>query len=376
MAVRHAFDGFWRGRRVFVTGHNGFKGAWLALWLESLGAEVHGFALAAPAGVPNHHELLGLRHAQTIGDLRNPAALTAALQRFRPEIVFHLAAQPLARRAYLEPARTFETNVTGLVNLLDAIRVCPSVRALVSVTSHHGLDHRDGAFRGTMAAGTPGPDPYSASKACAELVVDSYRASFLSHDDGRGFPVDVATAHMSNVIGGGDWSDDRLVPELVRAAAGGAPARIRSPDAMRPWLHVLDAVCGYLLLGRHLLQKGTTATTGWRFDPGPLARWPVSRLVAALSHEWQDMRHEFVADTVLACLDAGGAPGADEGAPSDDEVARTLGWRTVWSPQRSVAATADWYRGFLRSGRIGSRQDLQRYVDDASAAGLGWAASG
>ena len=211
MAVRHAFDGFWRGRRVFVTGHNGFKGAWLALWLESLGAEVHGFALAAPAGVPNHHELLGLRHAQTIGDLRNPAALTAALQRFRPEIVFHLAAQPLARRAYLEPARTFETNVTGLVNLLDAIRVCPSVRALVSVTSHHGLDHRDGAFRGTMAAGTPGPDPYSASKACAELVVDSYRASFLSHDDGRGFPVDVATAHMSNVIGGGDR---RLVSRL------------------------------------------------------------------------------------------------------------------------------------------------------------------
>ncbi|HQD83397.1 MAG TPA: NAD-dependent epimerase/dehydratase family protein, partial [Quisquiliibacterium sp.] len=184
MALRNAFDGFWRGRRVLVTGHNGFKGAWLSLWLESLGAEVHGFALPAPAGVPNHHALLGLRHAATIGDLRNPAALTSTLQRFRPELVFHLAAQPLARRACLEPARTFETNVTGLVNLLDAIRACPSVRALVAVTAHRPADHRawvsPGAAEDAQASGPATQDPWSASNACARLVVDSYRASFLS----------------------------------------------------------------------------------------------------------------------------------------------------------------------------------------------------
>ncbi|MDN3921590.1 CDP-glucose 4,6-dehydratase [Roseateles violae] len=362
-----AFGGCYHGRRVLVTGHTGFKGSWLAMWLHALGAQVQGLALPADTE-PNHAALLGLGGLladEALVDLRDAAAVRQALQRFEPEIVFHLAAQPLVRRSYREPEPTFATNVMGLVHLLEAVRATPSVRAVLNATTDKCYlnRHTSRGYREDDALG--GHDPYSASKACAEIVSASYRASFLAGDDGRGHAVALATARAGNVIGGGDWSEDRLLPDLMRAAQSGRETVLRHPQATRPWQHVLEPLSGYLLLGQRLLADPLAASEAWNFGPDEAGHLSVGAIVERCAQLWPAVRHR---------IDAGPQPHEAALLHLDCGKARErLGWRPVWDADTMLARTVQWYRLQHERGRLASRDDLQRYLQDARAQGLAWA---
>lgn len=367
------FGGVYRGRRVLVTGHTGFKGSWLALWLQQLGASVCGLALPAQ-GTPNHSRLLHLSLDEALVDLRDAALVRGALRRFAPEFVFHLAAQPLVRRGYREPAVTFDTNVMGLVHLLDAVRATPSVRVVVNATTDKCYRNDEGNDEGNDDVGRAfseadplgGHDPYSASKACAEIVSASYRAAFLSHDDGRGHAVALATARAGNVVGGGDWGEDRLIPDLVRAAAARQPTLIRQPAAVRPWQHVLEPLAGYLCLGQRLLADPAGAAEAWNFGPPPEAHRQVREVIDAFAAAWPAVRY---------ALDA--APHPHEAARLHLDCAKAaqrLHWRAVWDLPTTLRRCAHWYRRQHEQGLLTSQDDLQQYVADARAGGLAWAA--
>ena len=367
------FGGVYAGRRVLVTGHTGFKGSWLALWLQAMGADVRGLALPAEAG-PNHGRLLQLlqqpRDAALI-DLRDATAVRVALRHFEPEIVFHLAAQPFVRRSYREPSATFDTNVTGLVNLLEAVRATPSVRVVVNATSDKCYANRNTARGYVEGDALGGHDPYSASKACAEIVSASYRASFLEHDDGRGHAVALATARAGNVVGGGDWGEDRLIPDLVRAAVSGSTTAIRYPNATRPWQHVLEPLAGYLLLGQHLLVDPRAAAQAWNFGPDSAGQWPVAQVVAAFAEHWPAVRSRRDAAAAISPRH----PHEAAQLHLDCSKARAqLGWAPLWDAQATFKRTALWYRHQHEHGGLRSREDLLHYVADARRAGLAWAA--
>jgi len=341
----------WRGRRVLVTGHTGFKGAWLCLWLARLGARVTGFALA-PEGRPNLFELaaVGNQVQSTIGDLRDAGALARALREAQPEVVFHLAAQSLVRRSYAEPVQTFETNVMGTVNLLEAVRQVRSVRAVVVVTSDKCYENR-GIARGYVEDDPlGGHDPYSASKGCAEIVAASYRRSFF-HEPGM--PA-IASARAGNVIGGGDWSQDRLLPDLIRAFESGRPALIRNPAAIRPFQHVLEPLAGYLQLAAALLSERAAQARGWNFGPDAASTATVGAVADAAAAAW-----------------GGGAAWTTDGSEHPHEAAvlmldasaarQRLHWTPRLSLARAVADTIDWHRQ-LGAGADAARLCL-RQVD-------------
>ena len=271
----------WHGRRVMVTGHTGFKGGWLALWLHQLGAEVTGFALAPPTD-PNLFDQARLVDLVTHvhGDIRDAAAFDDALHAAAPEIIFHLAAQPLVRTSYATPVETYATNVMGTVHLLDSARRLDGLAGLVCVTSDKCYDNRewDRPYRETDPMG--GHDPYSSSKGAAELAIDSFRRSYFA--DG---PL-IASVRAGNVIGGGDWADDRLVPDIVRAMLAGDKPQIRAPQSVRPWQHVLDALSGYLAVGERLLAGDRSAATAWNFGPSDDDTQPVEWIVEEMLRAW------------------------------------------------------------------------------------------
>jgi CDP-glucose 4,6-dehydratase len=354
------FAGHYAGRRVLVTGHTGFKGSWLVLWLRALGARVAGLALA-PDTEPSHWRLLAhadVRDAEV--DLRDADAVRASVLDFAPQTIFHLAAQPLVRRSYREPAATFATNVQGLVHLFEAVRECPAVEVLVNATTDKV--YAEAATASGYAEGDPlgGHDPYSASKACAEIVGDSYRKSFFADGGPR-----LATARAGNVIGGGDWSEDRLVPDLVRAAQAGRPLQLRHPDAVRPWQHVLEPLSGYLALGERL-ARDPHAAGAWNFGPGPEGEVSVRELAARLASQWPALAIEPAPgahphEAAVLRLDTG-------------KARRELGWIPVWGIDDAARRTAAWYREFEANGRVRSAQDLEAYVEAARAQGQAWAA--
>jgi CDP-glucose 4,6-dehydratase len=357
----NAFAGAYAGRRVLVTGHTGFKGSWLTLWLSTLGAQVTGVALP-PQGAPNHWDLLDLPVDSHFVDIRDAAALAAVVTRAAPDIVFHLAAQPLVRRSYRDPLGTWSTNVMGTVNLLEALRHAPGVRAMVVVTTDKCYRNNEWpwGYRETDALG--GHDAYSASKAATELAVDSYRQAFYP-DAG---PL-VATARAGNVIGGGDWSEDRLVPDLVRAAASDRPMEIRSPAATRPWQHVLESLSGYLMLGQRLLAGEVQAAQAWNFGPTQEGNCKVSEVLAALAQYWPRLTWQVSTspqphEAQLLYLDSAKARSA-------------LGWSPVWDLQHALRHTAHWYRAFHEGGHVTSLEQLHAYVEDAARADTAWAAS-
>ena len=364
MALNGLFGGIYSGRAVLVTGHTGFKGSWLMYWLTQLGAHVSGLALD-PDTSPSHWNLLGLEdvHDQRV-DLRDAAAVCAVLESERPEIVFHLAAQPLVRRSYRDPVGTFDANVLGLVNLYEAIRRCPSVRVIVNATTDKVYADRttDNGYRETDQLG--GHDPYSTSKACAELVSDSYRKSYFGNDDGRGFAVRLATARAGNVIGGGDWAEDRLVPDLVRAGISNSPLVLRNPKAIRPWQHVLEPLAGYLRLGQALFN-GEVAEGAWNFGPDNDGELSVGALASRLMARWPSLRIEHdqtsqpheAAILRLNC----------------DKARHDLAWRPLWDIETTISRTVDWYRTFHETGKLLTSDDLIAYTNDARRSGLVWA---
>ena len=355
-----AFDGVFAGRKVLLTGHTGFKGSWLALWLQQLGAEVEGLSLA-PCTKPSHWQLLDLNIEEYVQDIRDFAAVQKIVDHVQPNIVFHLAAQPLVRRSYADPLTTWSTNVQGTAHVLEACRHTASVRAVVAVTTDKCYENQEWLWGYRENDRLGGHDPYSASKAGAELVAASYRQSYFNKEDS----LLLATARAGNVIGGGDWSEDRLIPDMVRASMRGESVEIRSPTATRPWQHVLESLSGYLLLGQRLLQRQPGFAEAWNFGPDESGNQTVSTVLSKLNQNWSGLRWHFT-----------GTPQPHEAGllQLDSTKARTLlEWTPVWGLDEGVKRTADWYRLYLEKGEVCTRQQLADYADAAVAKRISWA---
>lgn len=337
------------GRRVLVTGHTGFKGGWLCLWLQRLGATVSGYALDAPTE-PNLFALADVGNAMhsTIADVRDGERLAATIVDFRPEIVFHLAAQPLVRFSYDDPVATYATNVMGSVHLLEALRHVDSVRAAIIVSSDKCYDNPDGrpgneGFRETDPMG--GNDPYSSSKGCTELLVHSYRQSFFHPRRYAEHGLALASVRAGNVIGGGDWSRDRLIPDLIMAFRAGRPAIVRNPAAVRPWQHVLEPLYGYLLLADRLYRHGPAFGEAWNFGPDAGDSLPVAKIATALVAAWGGRAQWQLSDE--ADLTVAEAPHEAHILRLDCNKAKSrLDWRPVCPLSQGLLRVVDWYRAF------------------------------
>lgn len=361
-----AFADTYAGRRVLVTGHTGFKGSWLALWLSQLGADVAGYSVGVPTS-PSHFDLLGLesRVRHCIGDIRDRARLAQVLDEFRPEVIFHLAAQAIVRRSYADPVTTFETNTLGMVSLLECVRVRPWVEATVLITSDKAYrnDEWCWGYRETDALG--GNDPYSGSKGCAELVAHSYFRSFLQ----RG-PTRMATTRAGNVIGGGDWAEDRIVPDCIRSWSKGEAVPVRSPRATRPWQHVLEPLSGYLWLGAQLASNPAINGEAFNFGPDPRVHESVADLLTAMAARWPGAAWHV----------SGGLEERGHEATllklSCDKALFHLQWNAVLQFPETVAFTVDWYRNWHENGRTihdFTAGQIEAYCDLAKSRGLLWA---
>ena len=330
----------WQGRRVFLTGHTGFKGSWLALWLSRLGAKIRGYALD-PCTEPNIFNLasVGAVVEDVRGDVRDYAKLEASMTEFGPEVVFHLAAQPIVRRSYADPVGTYGTNVMGTVHLMEAIRKTPSVRAVVCVTTDKCYQNQEWIwpYRETDPLG--GYDPYASSKACAEIVSAAYRSSFFPIERMQEHHVALATARAGNVIGGGDWSEDRLIPDLVRGFSSGQPVLIRRPNAIRPWQHVLDPLHGYIMLAQELLAQPARFASSYNFGPSDEEVWPVERVATNLARMWGNGA-SWIRDSVPSVHE-------DHVLRLDASRARVeLGWQLRLKIEAALEWTIAWYRAW------------------------------
>ena len=331
--------GFWRGKQVFLTGHTGFKGAWLSLWLQSMGADVTGLSNGIPTE-PSLYELANVAEGMAAieGDVRDAEAVTSAVEVARPEIVIHMAAQSLVRPSYDAPAETYDVNVMGTVNVLDAVRrAAPQARAVVNITSDKCYENRELDRGYTEDEPMGGHDPYSSSKGCSELVTSAFRRSFFSDPDGTR----LASARAGNVIGGGDWAQDRLLPDLMRAALAGETVRIRNPNSTRPWQHVLSPLSGYLVLCQALWESADHAD-GWNFGPDDDDARPVGWIVEKIAELWPG--------ELLSAIDDGLHPHEARYLKLDSTRARErLGWQPAFGLERALGATVEWY-GQLKEG--------------------------
>jgi CDP-glucose 4,6-dehydratase len=332
------------GRPVLVTGHTGFKGAWLCLWLRELGAEVHGFSLPPPTAPSLYADArLGeLLASEALADVRDAAAVEGVVRRARPEVVFHLAAQPLVRRSYREPRATWETNVLGTVNVLEAVRTVPGVRVCQVITSDKCYENPSQvcAFRETDPMG--GHDPYSASKGAAELAVAAWRRSFFPPDRVAEHGVSLSSARAGNVIGGGDWAEDRILPDCVRALARGEPVPVRNPAAVRPWQHVLEPLSGYLRLAARQLDEPRAFADGFNFGPPPAGNLTVGAVADLVVRHWGAGRWEH-----RPAGTAGPRDRLHEAAFLKLDITKAttlLDWRPLFTPEEAIAATVAWYR--------------------------------
>lgn len=344
---------FWVGKRVFLTGHTGFKGSWMALWLQQMGAEVTGFALAPPT-TPALFDVARVEGGMTsiIGDIRDRETLEQALVSADPEIVIHMAAQPLVRASYDDPVGTYATNVMGTVHLLEAVRKASSVRACVVVTTDKCYENREWpwGYREDEAMG--GYDPYSNSKGCAELVTLAYRRSFFN--DGR---TALASGRAGNVIGGGDWADDRLIPDILRAVAKGEPVSIRNPISIRPWQHVLEPVGGYLVLAQALWSTPQAAAEAWNFGPRDDDAQPVQWIVERMCDAW--------GDGATWVHDKNVQPHEARYLKLDISKARVgLHWTPRWSLAQALESIVAWHRAWLAGADMHQycNTELERFV--------------
>ncbi len=328
--------GFWKGRRVFLTGHTGFKGSWLALWLESLGAEVTGYALAPPTN-PSLFELasVGKNIHSTLGDIRDSGLLGKTMEEAKPEIVIHMAAQSLVRRSYANPVETYSVNVIGTIEVLQAVQRTGGVKAVISVTTDKCYENKEWHWGYRENDRLGGYDPYSSSKACAEIATTAMRLSFFNPADYAKHGTAVASARAGNVIGGGDWAEDRLVPDAVRAYLKHEAVSIRNPGATRPWQHVLEPLSGYMLLAQRLVQDGLPFAKAWNFGPDDEDVVPVLTVVKSLMEKLG--REKDIA------VDPGAHPHEASILKLDCSLAKAeLGWYPAWNVAQAVQRIADW----------------------------------
>jgi len=333
---------FWKGKKVFLTGHTGFKGSWLCLWLHQFGAEVTGYALNPPTD-PSLFELCGVGSLvdSVTGDVRDGEKLAAAMLKAAPEIVIHMAAQPLVRDSYNIPVETFAINVMGTVNLLEAVRNCSSVKAVVNVTTDKCYENKEWSWGYRENEPMGGYDPYSSSKGCSELVTAAYRQSFFNASASQQPSAAVATARAGNVIGGGDWAPDRLIPDCISALLQGETVRIRNPYAIRPWQHVLEPLSGYLTLAQCLYEHGAKYASGWNFGPSDDDAKPVEWIVQNMCAKWGgDAEYK---------IDDGGHPHEAHYLKLDCSKSRAeLGWQPRWNLETAIDKIIQWtnsYRG-------------------------------
>lgn len=351
---------FWNSKKVLLTGHTGFKGSWLSLWLQSMGANVVGYALAPPSS-PSLYEVANVADGMVSleGDIRNPEQLHAAFAKHQPEIVIHMAAQSLVRYSYQNPVETYATNVMGTVNVLEAVRQTSSVKAVVVITSDKCYENHEWVwgYRENEAMG--GYDPYSNSKGCAELVTAAYRQSFFSM---AGHKVAVASARAGNVIGGGDWAADRLIPDMVRAVSENRPVLIRNPKAFRPWQHVLEPLSGYLKLARKLFEEGADYAEGWNFGPSDDDAKPVQWIVERYTQLW--------GEGASWSLDHAEHPHEAHYLKLDCSKARMrLDWQPKWSLAQALENITAWHKAHLqeKNMREFSLQQIAAYQEQATA---------
>ena len=342
--------GFWRGKRVFMTGHTGFKGSWLSLWLQQLGAEVTGYALKPPTN-PSLFEVAKVERGMRsiIADIRDAEALAKAMREARPEIVIHMAAQPLVRYSYEAPVETYATNVMGTVHLLEAVRQTDTVRAVVIVTSDKCYENKEWPWGYRENEPMGGYDPYSNSKGCAELVTAAYRNSYFNPAKHSEHGVAIASGRAGNVIGGGDWAADRLIPDILRAIEAGQPVNIRSPHAIRPWQHVLEPLSGYLKLAEKLFTDGPAYAEGWNFGPADEDAKPVQWIVERLTQSW--------GEGASWELDTNPQPHEAHYLKLDCSKAKAkLAWYPRWQLSATLAGIVEWHKAML------NRADMKAFT--------------
>jgi CDP-glucose 4,6-dehydratase len=338
---------FWQGKKVFLTGHTGFKGSWMGAWLTRLGARVTGFSLA-PETTPSHFALLPKEYESLEGDLRDLEAVRGALRRANPDVVVHMAAQSLVRASYADPVGTYATNVMGTLHVLESIRRTPSVRVALIVTSDKCYENRETMKPYVETDPIGGYDPYSSSKGCAEILTSSMRRSFFSDS-----PCLVASVRAGNVIGGGDWAVDRLIPDCIRAWTSRKPVRIRHPRAVRPWQHVLDPLSGYLQLAEALYAGEKAFAKGWNFGPTLDSAWPVEKIVGAVKAR-------------LPAFDFFVEPSREHEANmltlDSTQARRELGWSPRWTIEPALEKTIEWYASHGASGELLTDKQIREHM--------------
>jgi len=359
------FNNIYKDKVVLVTGHTGFKGSWLSLWLKELGANVIGYALEPPTK-PNHFKLLKLKITSIIDDIRDRKKLSDTFNKYKPDIVFHLAAQPIVRDSYSDPVYTFETNIMGTVNVFESCRKSLSVKAIINVTSDKCYENKEWLWGYRESDSMGGYDPYSASKGCSEILTSSYRNSFFNVDDyGKKHNTLLASVRAGNVIGGGDWAQDRLIPDIIRAVSKGKKSVIRNPRATRPWQHVLEPLSGYLTLGWQLLEGKKAFADGWNFGPELENNVPVSEIVNNSKKYWNDItfselkNNNSVHEANLLMLDC-------------SKANKLLKWKPVWNFSQTLKKTTEWYKAFYQTKTINTDNDLSSYIHDAQKKDVIW----
>ncbi len=363
--LKTLFEGIYSGKKVLITGHTGFKGSWLAKWLHLMGAEVFGYALKPPS-VPNHISLLNLKISSVEADIRDLEKLSDYIAAIRPEIVFHLAAQALVRASYNDPLGTYTTNVIGTLNLFEACRKTGSVKAIVNVTSDKCYENKEWVWGYRENDPVGGFDPYSSSKGCSELLTSSYRNSYFNPDEFIiKHDVLLASGRAGNVIGGGDWADDRLIPDMVRAASLKLPVVVRNPYSTRPWQHVLETLSGYLTLGWRLLEKKPEFAGAWNFGPGSENNISVMAICKLFKKYWDTLKVEYAQNSSkqheagLLMLDC-------------SKAHKLMKWKSVWDIEKTLEKTINWYKVYYENDGVMTENDIQQYVADAIKQKLVW----
>jgi len=363
--LENLFGGIYKNKRVFLTGHTGFKGSWLALWLKEMGAEVFGYSLNLNYS-PSHYQLLNLGLEERIADIMDFGTLKESISSFNPDIVIHMAAQPLVLQSYREPRETFETNVMGTVNVLDACRGVESVKAIVNITTDKCYENKEWVWGYRENDPMGGYDPYSASKGCAELVTSAYRNSFFNIEKyGIEHNVLLASVRAGNVIGGGDWADDRLIPDIMKSVANDETVVVRSPESTRPWQHVLEPLSGYLLIGEKLLKGNRNFAEAWNFGPTDEEAFSVKDVVEAVHKAWPKIKFRFEPkekkhhEANLLKLDC-------------SKAHFKLGWKGVWDAETTFQKITEWYKCFYENGDVLSEKQLNSFVSDASKLNMVW----
>jgi CDP-glucose 4,6-dehydratase len=353
------FSDVYKNRHVLITGHTGFKGSWLTLWLQELGAKVTGLSLP-PVGTPNHWDLLNLNISDYDVDIRDFKSVLKVIKQGKPEIIFHLAAQPLVCHSYNNPLDTWSTNVMGTVNLLEACRQIDSVSAIIVITTDKVYANQEWLWGYRENDPLGGHDPYSASKAACEIVADSYRKAFFTNSHGTL----LATARAGNTMGGGDWSDDRLIPDFIRSVHSLKPLLIRSPHATRPWQHVLDCLSGYLLLGQKLLEKDNSCAEAWNFGPHWTDNCRVIDILEMMKNYYPSLEWELSSDS---------HEHESHELFLDSSKSRVkLGWKPVWDIKKCISATSLWYSQYYSTGKVESQKQLHDYFESAKLVGCSW----